>query len=185
MLRLVAARLANRRITDLFCARTRNASFLPANHPHRQPCPARVRTRKPPRCRVQHASVPQRTPHAVPSTRPYPQTASMPCPARARTPMPCPARARTPMPSTRTARRAQHAPAPHTTLFSAARRAQHAPASAHHALLRCPARQYARGSFPRPWTSSLPATTPPQLKCSPHSSTAPSLPTPGLHPPGG
>ena len=27
-------------------------------------------------------------------------------------------------------------------------RAQHAPASAHHALLRCPARQYARGSFP-------------------------------------
>ena len=128
MLWLVAARLANRRITDLFCARTRNASFLPANHPHRQPCPARVRTRKPPRCRVQHASVPQRTPHAVSSTRPYPQTASMPCRARGRTPMPCPARART---STRTARRAQHAPA-----------------SAHHALLRCPARQYARGSFP-------------------------------------
>ena len=165
MLRLVAARLANRRITDLFCARTRNASFLPASHPHRQPCLARVSTRKPPRCRAQHASVPQRTPRAVPSTRPHPQPASMPCPARARTPRPCPARART---STRTARRAQHAPA-----------------SAHHALLRCPARQYARGSFPRPWTSGLAGTTPPQLKCSPHSSTAPSLPTPGLHPPGG
>ena len=128
MLQLVATRLANRRITNLFCARTRNASFLPANHPHRQPCPARVCTRKPPRCRAQHAPVPQRTPHAVSSTRPYPQTASMPCPARARTPMPCPARART---STRTARRAQHAPA-----------------SAHHALLRFTARQYARGFFP-------------------------------------
>ena len=137
MLRLVAARLANRRITDLFCARTRNASFLPANHPHRQPCPARVRTRKPPRCRAQHTLVPQRTPHAMPSTRPYPQTASMPCPARARTPMPCPARARTPMPC----------PARARTSTRTARRAQHAPASAHHALLRYSARQYARGSF--------------------------------------
>ena len=57
-------------------------------------------------------------PPAVPGTRPHPQTTPMACPARART-------------STRTARRAQHAPA-----------------SAHHALLRYPARQYARGSFP-------------------------------------
>ena len=118
------ARLANRRIIDPPCARTRNASILPANHPHRQPCPARARTRKPPGCRAPHAPVPQRIPHATPSMRPYPQTASMTCPARARTPMPCPARVRSQR-------------APHAAL-----------ASAHHALLRCPAPQYARGSFP-------------------------------------
>ena len=101
-------------------------------------------------------------PPAVSSMRPYLNGNHTPCPERAHTRKPpqC---------------RAQHAPALQC-------RAQHAPASA---LLRCPARQYARGSFPRSWTSGLPGTTPPQLKCSPHSSTAPSLPTPGLHPPGG
>ena len=93
-------------------------------------------------------------PPAVPGTRPHPQTTPMPCPARART-------------STHTTRRAQHAPIPANRLNAVpstrphsnacparartsthtARRAQHAPASAHHALLRYSARQYARGSF--------------------------------------
>jgi hypothetical protein len=118
--------------------------FLPADRPHRHPWPARVRTRKPPRCRAQHAPVPQRTPQAVPSTRPCPQTASMPCPARARTPMPCPARAsqRAPhaVPSTR--------PHPHTTLFSAA-----------------PPVSTPGGLFPRPWTTGPPGMTPPPLRC--------------------
>ena len=92
MPRLVVARLANQCITDLFYVRTRG------------PCPARVRTRKPLRCRAQHASVPQRTPHAVPSTRPHskavPSTSPYLnahrtlCPARARirTPRPSPLR---------------------------------------------------------------------------------------------
>ena len=52
-----------------------------------------------------------------------------------------------------------------------------------HALLRCPARQYARGPFPRPWTSSPPGVTPPQLKCLLRSSSAPSLPTLRASPP--
>ena len=43
---------------------------------HRTPCLARARTRTPPRCRAQHAPVPQRVPHGVLSTRPHPQTTS-------------------------------------------------------------------------------------------------------------
>ena len=45
-----------------------------------------------------------------------------------------------------------------------------------HALLRCPARQYARGPFPRSWTSNPPGMAPLQLNCSPSLSAAPSLP---------
>ena len=221
MLRLVAARLANHRITDLFCAHTRNASFHPANHLHRRPCPARVRirnavpstrpypqtparrqcparartrkqphsampcppracTRKPPRCRAQHAPAPQRGPHAVPGTRPHPQTTAMPCPARACT-------------STLTARHAQHAPTPahHPGAVPSTRpylNAYCTPCSARARTckppLRCPARQYARGSFPETRTSSPPGTTPQQLKFSPHSSIAPHCLTPGFRPPG-
>ena len=119
MLRLVAARLANRPPTDLFCARTRNASFLPANHPHCQPCPARVRTRKPPRCRAQHAPVLQRTPHAVPSTRPHPHTTLFSAAPPVSTPG-------GPFPRPWTSSPPGMTPPP----------------------LRRPARQYARGSFP-------------------------------------
>ena len=94
-------------------------------------------------------------PPAVHGTRPHPQTTPMSCPARART-------------SLHTTRRTQHAPIPANRLnavparartpmscptrtrasMRTARRAQHAPTTAHHALLRCPARQYSRGSFP-------------------------------------
>ena len=46
-----------------------------------------------------------------------------------------------------------------------------------HALLRCPARQFARGSFPETLDLKSAWLTPLQLKCLPSSSAAPSLPT--------
>ena len=122
MLRLVAARLATRRIY----------------RPIFSPQTARTATRG------RHASAPANHPGAVPSTRPYLNAHHRPCPARARTPMPCPARAsqRAPhaVPSTR--------PHPHTTLFSAA-----------------PPVSTPGGLFPRPWTTGPPGMTPPPLRC--------------------
>ena len=141
---------ARARTSTRTARRVRHAP-APANHlnavPSTRPHP------QPPRCRAQHAPVPRRSPHAVPGTRPHPHTTPVPCPARART-------------STRTARRAQHAPAP----------ANHLSVAPH---VNTPG-----GPFPRPWTSSLPGTTPQQLKCSPHS-IAPSLPSLRVPPPPG
>ena len=172
MLRLVATRPANRLITDLFCARMRNASFHPANHLHRRPAQhASASQNRTLQCRTQHAPlpandrfagraqhvpVPANHPSAVSSTRPHPQPPQMTCPARACT-------------STLTTRRARHAPAPAhhpgacparvRTSTRTAHRAQPAPAPANH--LSAPPYANTPGSpFPRPWTSSPPSTTP-------------------------